>query len=97
MTKYTMEQRWSSHVFIAFDEKKRAKMKEFCARQDYISPTSKEILQLDDNGNVIAIFKSAVEASKQTNTNHGHLCEVARGLRKRSGGFRWKYKEYNND
>ncbi len=73
--------------------KKRIKMLEHCSKENYVSPRSKPVLQFDLNGVFIAEYESATVANKATNVNQVHLCEAARGARKRSGGFYWKYKE----
>ena len=72
-------------------EKKRRAMYLHRSDPNFKCPRSKPVLQLSLDGRVIARFESATEASKLTNTHVSHLCEVARGERKISGGFRWKY------
>lgn len=72
-------------------ELKRKKMKERCSKSDYCSPVARRIEQLSLQGERIAVFKSAIEAAKLTGVNYCHLTEVARGLRRRSGGFVWRY------
>ena len=54
------------------------------------SPTSKQILQYDLNGRLLAEFVSAKDAEVNTGINHVYRC--ANGLRKSAGGYVWKYK-----
>jgi hypothetical protein len=72
-------------------EKKRTKMKELYADSAYVSPVARVVHQFDLCGNFIREFKSAIDASRLTGTNYSKITEVARGLRKQSGGFVWRY------
>lgn len=55
--------------------------------------TSKAVLQFDKNFNLIAEYKSMLEASRATGIDHGTIGLVANGKRKSAGGFIWKYKQ----
>lgn len=56
----------------------------------------KAILQFKD-GEFVARYESAKEASIKTNINHSHICECANGKRySHAGGYEWKY-ERNDD
>lgn len=59
------------------------------ARKRIVEKQSKPIIQMS-NGEVLAVFKSAVEASKQTGTNYSKIRMVCRGERKSAGGYQWK-------
>lgn len=72
-------------------ERKRQAMKRFCAAEGWVSPTARPVEQLTKSGERIAIFGSAIDASRATGVNYTHLTEVARGLRKYSGGYIWRY------
>lgn len=49
------------------------------------------IAQIDSNGNEIAVFPSASEASRVTGVERRNICSVCAGERQRAGGFRWRY------
>lgn len=55
----------------------------------------KPILQYDLQGNFIAEYKSAQEASKKTGINHSSICASARGDIRQIKGFQWYYKDSN--
>jgi len=58
----------------------------------YVGTRAKPVEQVDVvTGRVIACYASVTEASKVTKVNLGHVCEVARGERKRAGGYSWRY------
>ncbi len=79
-------------------ELKSLKMKEHCAQSSYISPRAKFIEQLDfETGNILNSYESVTKASKATKINLGHISEVARGARKRAGGFGWRYVEERSE
>lgn len=42
------------------------------------------------NGEVVAVFKSAVEASKHTGANYSKIRMCCRGARKSAGGYQWR-------
>lgn len=72
-------------------EKKRAKMKELCNKPEYTSPCARPIEQLTKDCVSVALYASAKEAARVTGVNYTKITEVARGNRKFSGGFRWRY------
>ena len=49
----------------------------------------KPIAQIS-KGEVVAVFKDAVEASRQTGTNYSKIRMCCRGERKSAGGYQWK-------
>lgn len=51
------------------------------------------IIQFKPNGEFVAEYKSTMEAERQTNINHSHICQCCNSKRKTAGGFIWKYKE----
>lgn len=51
---------------------------------------SKAVAQIKD-GITIAIYDSALEATRQTGVNQGNLSACCRGERTSAGGFLWKY------
>lgn len=52
----------------------------------------KEIIQLDDNGIMIATYVSVAEASRQTGISKTCLSRVCRGERDKTHGFVFRYK-----
>lgn len=48
-------------------------------------------VQMDMEGNEIATFPSATEASKHTGINCNYISRCATGERRSTGGFTWKY------
>jgi hypothetical protein len=52
---------------------------------------SKQIKQTEFYGNVINIFPSIAEASRQTGISPGNICMVLKGTRPLAGGFKWYY------
>lgn len=72
-------------------EKKRTSMLRVTSSPRYVAPMARAVQQLNDRGEVIATYRSAKEASDVTGANHSKITEVARGSRKRSGGYVWRY------
>ena len=61
------------------------------------SKRSKTVLQYSINGELIAKYNSAAEASRKTGANHSHIVECCNGKRyKTVNNFIWKY-ERNDD
>ena len=57
----------------------------------------KDVAQIDMNTNeVIAIFPSQCEASRQTNIPQGNIGKVLRKERKMAGGYYWRYVDADN-
>lgn len=55
------------------------------------------ILQIDKTTNeVIAEYPSMAEASRITGVSISGICQVCKGIRNKSGGFIWKYKNEGN-
>lgn len=61
---------------------------------DKIIGCTKPVLQLKD-GVVIARFDSIGEAARQTNILRTNIGDVCRGKNKTTGGYGWKYAEYD--
>ncbi len=73
---------------------KRKSMLKRSSQPGYVGPRAKAVEQIDQvTGNAIATFVSVTLASKVTGANLSKITEVARGLRKRAGGFGWRYVE----
>ena len=65
------------------------------ARDNGVGIKGREVCQLDLDGNLIATFKSIVEAAKKTHIGNRDISQVCVGKRgrKTAGGFMWCYKE----
>ena len=51
----------------------------------------KEAIQLDLEGNLLAVYKSISEASKSTGISKTCIARCCRGEREQTGGFLWRY------
>ncbi len=56
------------------------------------NPKSKEILQLNMMGELIAEFGSQHEAQRETKINNAHISEACNNIRRSAGGFIWRFK-----
>ena len=52
---------------------------------------SKPILMMDKDNNVIESFNSARDAEIKYKINHSHISQCCHGIRKTTGGYRWKF------
>lgn len=53
---------------------------------------TRQVLQLDETGNVVAEYTSISEAAKQTNIPHYRIRNVLTGKQHRTGGYTFTYK-----
>ncbi len=51
-----------------------------------------EIIKCDKEGNIICIYPSIADASRDTGVLQTHISRCARGKRKSAGGFKWMYR-----
>jgi len=66
-------------------------------RVDNTRSDGRHIIQFDDNGNIIAEYNSAAQASEKIGVNQKSIWDAAHGVQKRAGGYGWIYKdEYDN-
>lgn len=56
-----------------------------------LAPTSKKVEQRSLDGNLLAVFGSAREASRATGVPNANISRCARGLQETSNGFIWRY------
>ena len=54
---------------------------------------SKKIYQLDEDNNIINVFPSISEASRQFNVSNQAISDCLRGIQKHSAGYKWKYAD----
>lgn len=67
---------------------------EWCTRQYNIEYSKgKMVQQIDDKGNVIAVYKSIKYASDITGIGRRSINNALRGWSSAAGGFTWKYVE----
>ena len=57
------------------------------------TPSGKSMLQLDDDGTIIAEFSSVSEASKALSISPKSIRDAAKGVQKHAAGYCWKYKD----
>lgn len=51
--------------------------------------SGKVIYQVDENGEVLATYKTMREAEKKTGVNHRSISDALKGIQKKAGGFTW--------
>ena len=56
-------------------------------------PLGRAILQMDDEGNIIKEFESVSSAAREIGISPKSIRDVAKGIQKHAGSFRWKYKD----
>ena len=56
--------------------------------QKVLEKNGKKVAQMDENGNILNIYRSITEASRIIG---GRIKEVCDGKRERAKGFKWKY------
>jgi len=59
--------------------------------------SKKPIYQLNLDGEVIDVFSSAVDAANVLNINVGGIGHCLRGRNKTAGGYKWKYKNIEDE
>lgn len=62
-----------------------------------IIPHERPVLQFDKNNNFIREYERVVDAAKSIGVTDGCIIGCCNGRQKTSGGYIWKYKEYNSD
>ena len=77
------------------NDKTLLKMKE-SIRKHYDS-ILKPVNQYDLDGNFIKQWKSSVDASKELKINNSNINLVCKGIRKKAGGFMWRYDDNNEN
>lgn len=50
------------------------------------------VIQYTRDGQEIAQYLTAKDASKETGVHYGNICMTCRGERNHAGGYIWKYK-----
>lgn len=52
---------------------------------------ARKVEQLDNSGNVIAVYDSIKAAGRETGIRDGNICRVCSGHSKTAGGYKWRY------
>jgi hypothetical protein len=60
-------------------------------RTGKLHPQSKPVKQLDLNGNLIEVWDSMADVTRELGIRVGEISNVCQGKRKTTGGFRWEY------
>jgi hypothetical protein len=55
--------------------------------------TARQVMQYNEDGELVAKYKSSQEAARKTGSNYRHIGECCRGQLKRHNGFVWKYND----
>lgn len=58
---------------------------------------SKPVVQMTLAGEFVAEFPSVIECHRQLGYSTGQLCDVLNGKKKTAKGFKWKYKNNDNE
>ena len=58
----------------------------------FFDKNKKPVVQYDLNGEKIKEWESAVDAGTELGLPHSNITKTCKGLRKKCGGFKWKYK-----
>ena len=89
---------WCTHKYNSNYGNLRKKRKEIAIKNNHIcflkhsiENSKKEIIQYDNNGKTIKIYKSIRDASRDLNINSGRICEMCKGKRSQYKGYRFKY------
>ena len=56
------------------------------------NPTSKPIIQMDRQGNLLTEFEGLMDAERQLGIDPSSISRCCKGKVKTAGGFKWKYK-----
>ena len=54
---------------------------------------NKPVIQLTLDGQVVGVYHSMMQASRETGINVGNIHSACNGRYKTAGGFKWKYKD----
>ena len=57
-----------------------------------ITKTSKQVIKLNDNNEILQTYDSVALAAADNNCDASGISKVCNGKRKKCGGFKWQYK-----
>ena len=67
--------------------------KENIQKQSKDTTHKKRVVQLDENGKVLKVFDTVVQAAESVNLERTSISKVLVGKNKTAGGYRWSYEE----
>lgn len=79
-------------VLQKYGKEHYSKMGKKADRTNALLASSKPIIQLDKNNNVIKEYKSIMDASRDTGISFVAISNCVRGKSKTSGGYKWAYQ-----
>ena len=77
----------------AIEKEKKEKEKEEKAQEKVRVQRGRAICQMDDSGNIIAVYASLSQAVETVGVSSKSIRDAANGVQKHAGGFCWKYKD----
>lgn len=75
--------------------KKNFNTKYWLGKKGKYHSKSKAIIQYDEHNNIIKVWDSIIDASRELNICNIYISNVCRGRQKTAGGYKWKFKEEN--
>ena len=54
-------------------------------------PRATAVCQLDEDGNILKVFSTVIDAARYVKCKHGNISKCCKGERVRAGGYKWKY------
>lgn len=70
---------------------KRKVNKPWLGKTGVNNPSSKLVIQMDLDGNIIKKFGSAMEAARKLNKSNSHISSACRGVYETAYGYKWEY------
>lgn len=90
---YSKQEAERKEIEKAIEKEKKKKEKEEKAQVKEKVQRGRAICQLDDAGNVIAVYDSLSQAVETIGVSSKSIRDAANGVQKHAGGFCWKYKD----
>ena len=82
-------------VFRFLDEEENIIIPEIKVNQvqtNRITKTSRKVIKMDDNNNILQTYDSVALAAADNNCDASAISKVCNGKRNKCGGFKWKYQ-----
>ena len=83
------------HSLLVEDVKSTQKKPKQSTEKNIKRSAGRRIIQLDNDGNVLAQFDSVADAFRATGINQKSLRDAANGIQKHAGGYAWKFNDTN--
>lgn len=90
---YSKQEAERKEIEKTIEKEKKKKEKEEKAQVKERVQRGRAICQLDDVGNVIAVYDSLSQAVETIGVSSKSIRDAANGVQKHAGGFCWKYKD----